>query len=157
MLDKKAIGERFFSCYPGMSRAEVGEIYCDSREFVTHWATKGTIPWSRLKYLSDSKAISWDWLLEGIEPVSSEKQPKTPRSKKPKFPRSAINRRFLTLFKDLNQTEIANKLDVSSATVSDWKHNKRRVGWDRLEDAVHAFGVRWDWLIDGIGLQYREE
>lgn len=156
MLDKKAIGERFFSCYPGLSRAEVGKIYGDSREFVTHWATKGTLPWSRLKYLSDSMAISWDWLLEGIEPKNSDKQAKVPRSKKPKFPRAAINRRFLELFGDLNQTEIANTLGVSSTTVSDWKHNKRRVGWERLEDAVTTFGVRWDWLLDGIEPQYRK-
>lgn len=150
MLDKMAIGERFFSCYPGMSRAEVGKIHGDSRTFVTRWATKGILPWSRLKYLSDSKAISWDWLLEGIEPKNSDKEVKVPRSKKPKFPTAAINHRFLSLFDGMDQTEIANTLGVSSPMVSEWKHNKKRVGWERLEDAVHTFGVRWDWLIDGL-------
>lgn len=155
MLDHMAISARFLSCYLEMSKSDIARFFDVCRNTVTEWETRGTVPWSRLKYLSDSMAISWDWLLEGREPTNSDKPAKTPRSKKPKFPRAAINRRFLALFGDMNQTEIASTLGVSSPTVSDWKHNKRQVGWERLEDAVDTFGVTWDWLIDGVGPQSR--
>ena len=122
---------------------------------VTEWARKGTVPWNKLKYLSDSQAVSWDWILEGREPKSSTKAVKIPGTTKPKFSRAGINKRFLSLFSDMNQTEIAAYQNVTSSTVSEWKKNKSQVSWERLEYAVVTFGVRWDWLIDGLEPRYR--
>lgn len=66
MLDKSLITRRFFSCQVGMSRSQVGKVYGVERVTVVTWSTRFTISWSKLKYLSDSQAINWDWILEGI-------------------------------------------------------------------------------------------
>lgn len=149
-----AISARFFSCYPGMSRGDVARIFKVNRTTVTEWATKGDIPWNKLKYLSDGQAVSWDWILEGTEPKESTKKAKTPLSTKPKFPRAGINRRFRSLYLEMKQINMANALGVTPATVTDWKKNKMQVSWARLEDAVNTFGVRWDWLLDGLEPKY---
>lgn len=53
--------------------------------------------------------------------------------------------------------DIAAELGVTSSTVSEWKRTKSKVPGDKLEYAVNKFDVRWDWLIDGVGLKYREQ
>lgn len=108
------------------------------------------MPWSKLKYLSDSQAVSWDWILDGAEPKDSVKEAKTPKTASPKFSKAGINRRFLSLFPEMTLTQIAAVLGVRPGTVSEWKRNKSQVPWERLEYAVVALDVRWDWLIDGL-------
>lgn len=124
---------------------------------VTEWANKGTVPWNKRKYLSDSQAVSWDWMLEGFGEKESTKEAETPRSTKPRFAKAGINRRFLSLFPGMKQIEIAALLEVTSSTVSEWKKNKSKVPWEKLEHAAAGFGVRWDWLIDGLEPKYREK
>lgn len=84
------------------------------------------------------------------------KKPIRRRSKSPKFPIDEINSRFLSLFEGQKQTSIAAKLGVTSAAVSEWKHNLDRVPWEKLKYAVDTFGVRWDWLLDGLEPMYRD-
>ena len=156
MIDKMAISGRFFQCYPGMSRSVMARLFKVRSSTVTAWATRGIVPWSKLKYLSDSKAISWDWLLAGVEPRESVKEAKTPRSTRPKFNTIGINRRFLSLFPGMSQTQISERLEITPAAVHEWHKNKSQVSWERLADAISGFGVRWDWFIDGVGPKYRE-
>lgn len=156
MLDKMAISKRFFLCFPGMSRSAMAQILGVRRSTVTEWASKGSVPWSKLKYLSDSQAVSWDWILQNMEPKDSQKAATPPDSTIPEFDSKGITQRFLSLFQGMTQTQIAAALSVTTSTVSDWKLNRRKVGWERLDDAVAAFGIRWDWLIDGLQPRYRE-
>ena len=157
MIDKKAISERFFLCYQQMSRAAVGRVFGVQRTTVTEWATRGSVPWSRVKYLSDSQAISWDWLIEGIEPRKSMKKAKIPVSSNPEFAVNDLNLRFLSLFTDMKYNQIAMILGVTSGPVSEWKLGKSQVPWEKLAYAVHEFNVRWDWLIDGLEPKCRDQ
>lgn len=150
------ISKRFFCCYSGLSRSELAEILRVRRSTVTMFDSKGLVPWSKLKYLSDSQGVSWDWIIEGYEPKKSRKEAKTPRSTTPKFNRVGINRRYLSLFPKMNLTQIAEIVGVTPNVVSGWKLNKRMVPWERLQSAVDMFGVRWDWLVDGIQPKLRE-
>ena len=150
MLDKMKISERFFSCYSGKLRREIGLLFGVRQGVVSEWATEGTVPWSKLKYLSDSQAVSWDWLLEGVEPKESLKVAIVPDSCSPEFDNEEITKRFLSLFEHMKQKQIAALLKVATSTVSNWKRNKKKVAWERLADAVDTFSVRWDWLIDGL-------
>ena len=156
-FDKIAISKRFFSCYSEKSHGALARLFGIQPSAVGEWANKGTVPWNKLKYLSDSQAISWDWLLAGMEPRNSVKEAKTPKTVKPRFSRSGINRRFLSLLSKMSQTEIAIWPGVIPSVVSEWKRNKKQVPWQRLSDAVPAFGVRWDWLIDGLKPKYRDD
>lgn len=156
MLERMAISKRFFQCYIGESRSSLGQKFDVRAPTVTQWATKGLVPWSKLKYLSDSQAVSWDWLIDGREPRASTKAAKTPRSKSPRFAKAKINQRFLSLYPDMTQTEIAIVLETAVGTVNDWKRTKSPVPWHRLAEAVDTFGLRWDWLIDGLKPQYRD-
>ena len=156
MVDRKVISSRFFSCFADKSRRNMATLFKVTKGSVTGWANKGTVPWSKLKYLSDSQAISWDWLIEGKEPKHSDKAIKIPKTPSPQFNTKAIAKRFLSLYPNMTQTEIAAILGVTVTTVNDWKRNKCKVGWDRLADAVGTFGIRWDWLIDGVEPKYRE-
>ncbi len=156
MFDKMAMSQRFFSCYPDKSRSELGEIFGVRRSTVAEWATNGTVPWSKLKYLSDSQAISWDWLIDGEEPKESSKKPNMPKTSKPIFPTARINRRFLSLYQGMTQTQIARALKAGTSTVNDWKTYKCQVPWQRLAQAVASFGVKWDWLIDGLEPKQRQ-
>ena len=149
MLDKMAMSKRFFSSYEDKSRRDVALIFGVRKGTVTTWANKGTVPWSKLKYLCESQAVSWDWLIEGRKPKGSEKEPVLPSSTSPEFDREGINERFLSLFPKRSQTEIAKALRVAPATVHEWMTNQKPVGWLRLDNAVHMFGIRWDWLVDG--------
>ena len=117
---------------------------------VTDWANKGIVPWRKLKYLSDCQGVSWDWLITGIEPKESLKTAIIPDSSNPEFDHKEITKRFLSLYSGMKQKQIAATLKVTTSTVSNWKKNKKKVGWERLADAVDTFGVRWDWLIDGL-------
>ncbi len=140
-----------------MSSQEIALRYGVFHEAVLNWMKRETPPWRTLKYLCDSEGVSWDWLLEGIGPIYHPgKKKKKHRDKKPNFSTIRINHRFLTLFSGLKYTEIAAELGVTSSSVSEWKRNKRRVSWKRLEYAVDKFNVRWDWLIDGIEPKYRD-
>lgn len=155
MIDRMAISKRFFACYPGVSRSKMAELFDVKAPGVTIWASKGRVPWINLKYLSDTQAVSWDWIIEGIEPKSSIKEPKAYKTTKLKFNRAKINQRFFSLYGDTKQTRIAAMIGVTPATVHDWSVNRRQIPWQRLADAVDAFGLRWDWLIDGLEPQYR--
>lgn len=155
MFDKKALGIRFFSCYPGKSRRELAILFGVGKSAVIEWANKGTVPWSKLKFLSDSQAINWDWILEGLEPKESRKTAVTPDSTNPNFDRAGINQRFLSLFPEMTLTQIASVLNVTSGAVSGWNRNFSQVSWKRLCHAVDSFAVRWDWLIDGLEPKYR--
>ncbi|MCC8166044.1 MAG: hypothetical protein LIQ31_07815 [Planctomycetes bacterium] len=155
-LDRHAIGARFLSCYPGLSKLALAKLFQVSRVNVVQWRTQGALPWSKMKYLSDSQAISWDWLLEGVEPKESVKPAKRPRSLDPIFPTEKINRRFFSLFPRVKQIDIARMLGVTDGMVNSWKQNRAQVPWGRLAAAVHAFNLRWDWLIDGLPPKRRE-
>lgn len=157
MLNKMAIGERFFSCYPDLSRSDIGKIYGVCSNTVTGWRIKGTLSWTKLKYFSDSLAVSWDWILEGVGEKDSAKEARAPKTTRPKFPRAGINRRFLSLFPGMKYIDVAAEMGVTSSTVSEWKKNKSQVPWEKLEYAVNKFGVRWDWLIDGLEPKHREQ
>lgn len=155
MFDKMAISNRFFSCYPGKSRRDMARIFGVCKATVTEWAREGNVPWSKLKCLSDSQAVSWDWLLDGMEPKESAKEAIVYDSTKPKFDSAGINQRFLSLFPDMTQTQIAHALGVTPGAVHEWHKNICQVSWQRLLDATETFGVRWDWLIDGLGPKLR--
>jgi len=157
MLDHMAISERFFSCYAGMSRSELAQIFGVRRSTITVFASKGSVPWSKLKYLSDSQSISWDWLIEGIGPKESDKEAIESRSTSPRFSKPGINRRFLSLYPNMTLTRIAALLGVTPSVTSEWKRNITRVPWERLQDAANTFGVRWDWLIDGREPKFRSQ
>ena len=150
------ISKRFFSCFSQLSRSELAEIIGVRRSTVTMFASKGSVPSSKLKFLSDTQAVSWDWIIEGLEPKRSPKMPKTLRSTTPKFNRTAINKRYLSLFPKMTLTQIAEIVGVTPNVVSGWKLNKRMVPWERLQSAVDVFGIRWDWVIDGIQPKHRE-
>lgn len=157
MLDKSLITKRFFSCHEGLSRFQIGKIYGVKRVTVVGWAKRNKLSWSKLKYFVDSQALSWDWILEGVgEKLHPDKTPIKRRSKTPKFQNEDITGRFLSLFNGEKQTMIAAELGVTSAAVSKWKYNLDKVPWEKLEYAVHKFGVRWDWLLDGLEPKYRD-
>ncbi len=155
MIDGKAVCERFFQCYEGFTLVGLADLFGVKHPSVIEWRTRGRVPWERLKYLSDSQAISWDWLILGITPVSSRKKAKKPKSTKPQFDRARINRRFLSLFETSSQTDTAKILSVTPNAVHEWTRVKSRVPWKRLDFAVNHFNVRWDWLLDGIEPKYR--
>ena len=157
MIDTQAISERFFSCYHGKSRRDLARLFEVRKQTITSWATRAKVPWERLKYLSDSQAISWDWLLDGLGPKESTKEPVVPPSTQPQFDTLGINQRFLSLFGEMSQTEIAKIFDITPAAVNEWKAGTSQVAWKRLDYAVCEFGVRWDWLIDGLEPKYRRK
>lgn len=122
---------------------------------VFRWLRDGAIPWRKLKYLSDTKAISWDWLIDGLEPKSSFKSPIDLECKETDFNDAEINERFLSLFAGMTQSEIARALEITPQAVHEWAKAVRRVSWSHLAFAVTHFNVRWDWLIDGVEPKYR--
>ena len=150
MTDKKAIGKRFFLRYAGMLKVDMANMFNVSRPTVTEWEKEGNVPWSKLKYLSDSQAVSWDWILEGRRPQESIKPVTIPDSTSPEFDTAGINQRFLSLFDGMTHLEIAKHLNVTRGAVSGWNRNFSQVSWKRLSDAVKVYGIRWDWLIDGL-------
>ncbi|MCC8109445.1 MAG: hypothetical protein LIQ30_10485 [Planctomycetes bacterium] len=79
-----------------------------------------------------------------------------PDSTRPEFDVASINHRFFSLFQPQSQTIIARTFDIAPASVNEWIKDKSRVPWDRLDYAVRQFGVRWDWLLDGVVPKYRE-
>ena len=94
----------------------------------------------------------WGW--GGIK--ASTKNAKVPASTKPVFSKARIARRFLSLFADMKYIHIAAELGVTSSTVSEWKKHKSTVPWEKLDYAVGKFGLRWDWLLDGLEPKHRE-
>lgn len=156
MIDKQAISKRFFLCYHDKSRRELAKLLGVKKPTVTQWATDGRVPWRRLNYLSGSQAVSWDWLIDGMEPKGSIKAAIVPSSTKPEFDKNGINKRFLSLFANMTQTQIAKIFDITPAAVNEWDAGTHQVPWNRLDYAVHTFAVRWDWLLDGLEPKYRE-
>ncbi len=157
MIDKREVAHRFFLCNPNFSPKEIAKKYGVAYEAVLNWMKRETPPWKTLKYLCDSDGVSWDWLLEGVGAMyNPAKKKKKHRMKKPDFSTIRMNHRFLTLFTGLKACDIAAELGVTSSSVSEWRLNKRRVSWKRLEYAVDKFNVRWDWLIDGLEPKYRD-
>ncbi|MCD7897038.1 MAG: helix-turn-helix domain containing protein [Planctomycetaceae bacterium] len=117
MIDRRAMSERFFQCYHGLTRVEMAALFGVKHPSVVEWYTRGRVPWERVKYLSDSQAISWDWLILGRTPAASRKKAKTPKSTKPQFDTAGINGRFLSLFEMPSQSDIARLLRVTPNAV----------------------------------------
>ncbi len=156
-IDKIAVGERFFSCYPKMTSHEAARFFKVSQSTVVMWKTQGLVPWRELKFLSDSQGISWDWLLEEFGEKYNGKPPKAIRNRHPKFPITAINNRFFTLYKGHTHAEIAQELEISISRIYSWQKHEELIPWRWLKYAVDTFGVRWDWLIDGLSPIYRND
>lgn len=157
MVDRRAASNRFLSCYAGMRRKDLAALLQVHHVVITRWAKGANVPWNKLKFLSDSQGISWDWLLAGTEPMHSGKVPVNPESSHPPFDIPEINRRFVSLFTGMTQADIAQALEISLPTVNQWCHGVCRVPWKQLDFAVTHFGVRWDWLIDGIEPKHMED
>ncbi|MCC8109847.1 MAG: helix-turn-helix domain containing protein [Planctomycetes bacterium] len=158
MLDKTTITRRFFSCHAGMSRSQVGKIYGVKKTTVVSWAKRNTLSWWKLKIFCDGQAINWDWILEGVGDKHSQvKRPKQSKTKRPRFDTAGINSRFLSLYEGKRQFTIAEELGVAPNTISAWNTNLSKVPWEKMEYAVDKFGVRWDWLIDGLEPKYRDQ
>ncbi len=155
MINKQDICGRFFSCYGEYSRRGLAKLLGVSQPTVTEWSSGGRVPWNKLKYLSDSQGVSWDWLIDGMEPKLGRKKPRTPESTRPEFDAAPINERFFSLFQSMSQSTIARTFDIAPASVHEWSSDKSRVPWNRLAYAVRHFGVRWDWLLDGVDPKYR--
>ena len=66
--------------------------------------------------------MSWDWLLDGTKP---EKRTGELAAWTPEFDWKEINKRFLSLFDDMSQAEIAELLEVTPGAVSSWKNDRR--------------------------------
>ena len=147
MLDKHAIYMRFIECYPTETPYELAQKFGIDHSLAYQWREgKAPVPWYRLKMLVNEQGISWDWLLEGKGPKHHLHETKAPRQK---FNRSAINKRFLSLFPNLSQAKLAHELGVKQMSVYRWHHNLAQIPWERLKHAVDNKGVTWEWLLEG--------
>lgn len=65
----KAVNVRFFSCFPEMNQREIAEHIKVRPPTVSQWQSgEKPVSWNKLRFLVDSQGVSWDWLLDGIEP-----------------------------------------------------------------------------------------
>ena len=147
MDDKAGIYKRFAHCHGAKNSAQLAKI-CGVPPQTSHsWKSgKNPIPIRYLKRLVDKQVISWDWLLEGNEPVISPLRV----GKRPKpLSRHGINKRFFGLFSDMSQSEIAEELGITQTSVCRWFNDKATVPWKRLKYAVDTKGTTWEWLLEG--------
>lgn len=150
MLDREAIGKRFFSCFPGISPTELARILDVTHPTVFQWLSNDRqVPWAKLGFLVDKKDMSWDWLLDGKEPKLRPPDIVKININSRIFDRAGINQRFLSLFPNVSQTKLANQLGITQTAVSAWKLNRRQVPWEKLKYAVDVKHVTWNWLIEG--------
>ena len=147
MFDKQGIFKRFAACYPADTIAELARTIGVHHSTVFQWRSgKNPIPWLRLKTLVDEQGISWDWLIDGVEPQRHSHTKNTfPRP----LDRHAINQRFLSLFPGMSQAKVAKELGINQTTVFKWEHSISQVPWERLRYAVSTKGVTWEWLLEG--------
>lgn len=65
-LNRHDINQRFLDLFPGVSQAKLGKLFAINQTTVFKWRHDILpVPWSKLKYAVDNKAVTWDWLLEG--------------------------------------------------------------------------------------------
>ena len=157
MLDKSEINTQFFACLPGLNQKEIAHTLRVTPQTVNEWATGSKqVPWEKLKWLSDTKDIRWDWLLEGIgpkeRPATLDREPCTNHT----FELTAINMRFLEFYQHLSQVELARELNVTPGAVNAWKMFRRRV-WKKLAYLHDSKHVSWEWIIEGIEPKYQVE
>ena len=151
MFNTKEINTRFLSCFPGKKRYELATLFGVSRSFVSQWVIGAKqVPWDTLKQLVDAEQISWNWLLEGIEPKFRPVGLAPFESGLGSFETPGINGRFLDLFLDMNQKELAAHLGVTQPLISSWKRLEAQVPWDTLKQVVDSKRISWEWLLEGL-------
>lgn len=147
MFDRVGIYERFIACHDVSDIAELAGKLGITYQTIHSWKTgKYPIPWIRLKALVDEKGLSWDYLIEGKEPMYRRH---TKRGAGQPFDRHGINDRYLSLYQGYSQEKLGKELGVNQTTVFKWRHDISQVPWERLRDAVDGKGVTWDWIIEG--------
>ena len=155
-IDKKAISARFFHCFHNESHLSIAVKLGVSRQSVDQWKNNDRpIPWEKLKVVVDTLGLSWDWLIEGWEP-RERRHINIERAEGMEFDLRGINARFLSLFTQMTQQEIADEVGVSRGAVQSWQNNRRKVPWERMRYAVHRKGVSWEWLIEGRDPKFLE-
>lgn len=151
MPDKIGIYERYFACFSLNRPIDLAKMLKLNPTTIYQWKSgKCSVPRKRLKKLVDAEGLSWDWLLEGIEPKYRPNPSPPPKKAKP-FNWRRINKRFLSLFGEMTQEEIGMEVGVIQKTVSDWGLIKIPVPWAKLKYAVDKKGVTWEWLLEGRG------
>ena len=76
-FDISAVNARFFSCFPDMKQPELSKLLKIRQPTVSQWQSgMKPVSWSKLRFLVDSQGISWDWLLDGLEPKYRDGWPK---------------------------------------------------------------------------------
>lgn len=147
LLDREAIGRRFFSCFQELSPTELSKCFAVTPPTVFQWRSGHRhVPWEKLKYAVDVKGVRWDWLLSGLEP---KRRSGGAGEWSPEFDWMAINNRFLSLFLDMPQREVGKLLNVTQGAFSSWNNNRRHVPWEKLHWAVRTMDVSWQWLLEG--------
>lgn len=149
MFDRQSIYERFASCHTAENPTDLAKILGLHFTTTYQWRSgKYQVPWSRLKQVVDEKKVTWDWLIEGVEP---KKRPRTRHIIVIPLTRSEINSRFLSVFSGMTQVELGTLLGVSQVAVHKWESNKEQVPWKKLKYAVDNKSVTWEWLLEGRG------
>lgn len=147
MFDRAGIYERFAMCYDAASPVQLAKTIGINHASAFRWRSGAKpVPWKRLKQLVNEQNISWDWLIEGREPKHF---PEPSNRRAADFDWPGINRRFLDIFPDKTQQQIAEELGVGQVSASKWKHAEMHVPWEKLKYATETYGVRWEWLIEG--------
>lgn len=147
MFASKALFKRYAECYSVKKAAPLARTLGIAPQTVQAWQRgENPVPPVRLRKVVVEMGVSWDWLLEGLEPklrhTRTLKPPET-------FDWEEINARFLSLFTGKTQEEIAEELGIRQVNVSRWKSCVMHVPWDKLRHAVTVYGVTWDWLLEG--------
>lgn len=147
MFDRQGIFVRFAEWYAAGTIAELARMVGVHHSTVFQWRSgKNPIPWIRLKIVADEYDVTWDWLIEGVEP--KHRKHRKNGIQQP-LDRHAINQRFISLFPGMSQAKIAEELGINQTTVFKWENDKSQVPWERLKFAVDNKGVTWDWLLEG--------
>ncbi len=65
-FDRHGINQRFLSLYPECSNAKLGKELGVRDTTVFKWRhDMEQVAWERLKYVVDTKGVTWEWLIEG--------------------------------------------------------------------------------------------
>lgn len=141
--------------FQGKTQHEIAEMFGISRSTVGDWATgRAHVPWERLKNLVDTRQISWNWLIEGWGPQNRSFSLAPPETDLISFDTPGINLRFLSLFPDKSQLELAEYFGVTQPAVSGWKRFDRQVPWEKLKMVVDSMQLSWEWLLEGCEPKY---